>query len=355
MVAFLISDEGKARAEGDRRALHRHRRGDPAVAHRVRAAGGGDVLRGAGVRHEPSCCGTAPDGRGLVSVLELPAVQDKPQLFSTFLMWLLADLFQDLPEVGDLDRPKLVFFFDEAHLLFNGASKAFLESITQTVRLIRSKGVGHLLRDADAEGRARRRARPARQPGPARAAGLHPGRREGAEGDGDDVPRTPPYDLEEVLTAARHGEAVVTVLSENGAPTPVAATRLRAPQSLMGPVTGGGARRGGQGLAAVRAVRAGGRPRVGVREAGGGGRPPGAARGRGGRDRPPGPPRGRAEGGRKAAANRPRRMLVVEQVVRQRHVQVAGPLRGYAARAGDHPVAVRHGPQATLMACLPGA
>lgn len=85
---------------------------------------------------------TADDGRGLVSVLELAAVQDRPRLFSTFLMWLLADLFHDLPEVGDVDRPKLVFFFDEAHLLFNGASKAFLDSLTQTVRLIRSKGVG---------------------------------------------------------------------------------------------------------------------------------------------------------------------------------------------------------------------
>ncbi|MGW4224021.1 helicase HerA-like domain-containing protein [Streptomyces bauhiniae] len=84
----------------------------------------------------------APDGRGLVSVLELPAVQDKPQLFSTFLMWLLADLFHDLPEVGDADKPKLVFFFDEAHLLFHDASDAFLDAITQTVRLIRSKGVG---------------------------------------------------------------------------------------------------------------------------------------------------------------------------------------------------------------------
>ena len=69
-------------------------------------------------------------------------MQDKPALFSSFLMWLLADLFHDLPEVGDLDKPKLVFFFDEAHLLFQDASKDFLESIAQTVRLIRSKGVG---------------------------------------------------------------------------------------------------------------------------------------------------------------------------------------------------------------------
>jgi DNA helicase HerA-like ATPase len=85
---------------------------------------------------------TAPDGRGIVSCLELPAVQDKPTLFSTALMWLLAELFEELPEVGDRDKPKLVFFFDEAHLLFDGASKPFLDSIVQTVRLIRSKGVG---------------------------------------------------------------------------------------------------------------------------------------------------------------------------------------------------------------------
>src|SRR6476661_235805 len=85
---------------------------------------------------------TAPDGRGVVTCLELPTLQTKPMLFSTFLMWLLADLFEDLPEAGDLDKPKLVFFLDEAHLLFNDASKAFLEAITTTVRLIRSKGVG---------------------------------------------------------------------------------------------------------------------------------------------------------------------------------------------------------------------
>jgi uncharacterized protein len=85
---------------------------------------------------------TAPDGRGIISCLELPAVQDKPKLFSTALMWLLAELFEELPEAGDLDKPKLAFFFDEAHLLFEDASKSFLTSVAQTVRLIRSKGVG---------------------------------------------------------------------------------------------------------------------------------------------------------------------------------------------------------------------
>ena len=73
---------------------------------------------------------TATDGRGVISCLELPAVQDKPELFSTVLMWLLAELFEQLPEVGDLDQPKLVFFFDEAHLLFDEATEAFLDSVS---------------------------------------------------------------------------------------------------------------------------------------------------------------------------------------------------------------------------------
>ncbi|MDH6608855.1 DNA helicase HerA-like ATPase [Streptomyces sp. SAI-208] len=181
---------------------------------------------------------TADDGRGLVSVLELAAVQDRPRLFSTFLMWLLADLFHDLPEVGDVDRPKLVFFLDEAHLLFEGASKAFLDSLTQTVRLIRSKGVGvffvtQTAKDVPADvlaqlGNRVQHALRAFTPDDQKALKA--------------TVRTFPdsaYDLEELLTGLGTGEAVVTVLSEKGAPTPVAATRLRAPESLMGPVDTG--------------------------------------------------------------------------------------------------------------------
>ena len=82
------------------------------------------------------------DGRGVVTCLELSDVQDKPLLWSTFMMWLLAELYHNLPEAGDLPRPKLAFFFDEAHLLFDDASKAFLDQVQQVVRLIRSKGVG---------------------------------------------------------------------------------------------------------------------------------------------------------------------------------------------------------------------
>lgn len=85
---------------------------------------------------------TTDDGRGVVSVLDLTRVADRPALFSTFLMWLLAELFEQLPEVGDPEQPELVFFFDEAHLLFDGASKDFIDIVTRTARLIRSKGVG---------------------------------------------------------------------------------------------------------------------------------------------------------------------------------------------------------------------
>ncbi|GGS59342.1 helicase HerA-like domain-containing protein [Streptomyces cinerochromogenes] len=178
---------------------------------------------------------TAEDGRGVVSVLELPAVQDKPLLFSTFLMWLLADLFHDLPEIGDVDKPKLVFFFDEAHLLFHGASRAFLDSITQTVRLIRSKGVGVFFvtqtpKDVPGDVLAQlgNRVQHALR-------AFTPDDDKALRATVQTFPRSA-YDLEELLTGLGTGEAVVTVLGESGAPTPVAATRLRAPESLMGPV-----------------------------------------------------------------------------------------------------------------------
>ena len=178
---------------------------------------------------------TAPDGRGVISALELPAVQDRPALFSTFLMWLLAELFQALPEVGDPDKPKLVFFFDEAHLLFTGASKDFLTQVTQTVRLIRSKGVGVFFvtqspKDvpADVLGQLGNRVQHAlRAFTPDDAKALRAAAR---------TFPTSPYDLEQLLTSLGTGEAVVTVQSERGTPTPVAWTRLRAPQSSMDPM-----------------------------------------------------------------------------------------------------------------------
>jgi DNA helicase HerA-like ATPase len=177
----------------------------------------------------------APDGRGLISLVELPNLQDRPAVFSTFLMWLLADLFHDLPEVGDVDKPKLVFFFDEAHLLFNDASKAFLDQIAQTVRLIRSKGVGVFFVTqsptdvpdnvlAQLGSRVQHQLR-AHTPNDAKA----------LKATVNTYPTSAYADLGEVLTGLGIGEAVVTVMNERGAPTPVAWTRLRAPESLMAP------------------------------------------------------------------------------------------------------------------------
>src|SRR3954470_1462567 len=179
--------------------------------------------------------GLAPDGRGLVSLVELPQLQDRPAIFSTFLMWLLADLFHDLPEVGDLDKPKLVFFFDEAHLLFHDASEAFLDQVAQTVRLIRSKGVGVFFVTqsptdvpdavlAQLGSRVQHQLR-AHTPNDAKA----------LKQTVNTYPTSGYADLGAVLTTLGIGEAVVTVMDERGAPTPVAWTRLRAPESRMAP------------------------------------------------------------------------------------------------------------------------
>jgi uncharacterized protein len=177
---------------------------------------------------------TTPDGKGIVTCLELPSVQDKPVLFSTFLMWLLADLFTDLPEIGDPDKPKLVFFFDEAHLLFDDASKAFLNSIEQTVRLIRSKGVGvFFVTQTPKDVPSGVLAQLANRVQHALRA-FTPDDAKALKATVSTFP-TSDYDLAQLLTQLGTGEAVVTVLSERGAPTPVAWTRMRAPLSLMAP------------------------------------------------------------------------------------------------------------------------
>ncbi|HEX7346486.1 MAG TPA: helicase HerA-like domain-containing protein [Candidatus Limnocylindrales bacterium] len=179
---------------------------------------------------------TTSDGQGIISILELSDVMDQPRLFSTFMLWMLAQLYEGLPEAGDLPKPKLCFFFDEAHLLFDDASDALMDQIERTARLIRSKGVGvyfvtqvpgdvpssvlaqlgnrvqHALRaftpeDADALRKAART-----------------------------FPTTDFYDVEKTLTSLGIGEALVTVLSPRGIPTPLAATRLLPPDSLMAPV-----------------------------------------------------------------------------------------------------------------------
>jgi uncharacterized protein len=180
---------------------------------------------------------TTSDGRGVVTCLELPDVADKPKLFSTFMMWMLAELYHNLPEAGDLPKPKLVFFFDEAHLLFEDAPKAFLDQIEQVVRLIRSKGVGVFFVTQT----------PKDVPeGVLAQLGNRIQHALRAHTPDDDTalkatvrtfPKTSFYDLEETLTSLGIGEAVVTVLNTRGSPTPVVATRLIPPASRMAPLT----------------------------------------------------------------------------------------------------------------------
>lgn len=197
-------------------------------------ASGGDVFFGEPAFNIADLMRVSMDGRGVISSLELPDLGSQGALFSTFLMWLLAELFETLPEVGNPDKPKLVFFFDEAHVLFTDASKQFLQAVVQTVRLIRSKGVGIVFvtqspTDVPDEvlaqlGSRVQHALRAHTPNDAanlkKAVSTFP---------------TSPLDLAEVLTSLGTGQAVVTVLDEKGRPTPVAPTMLDAPAAVMGP------------------------------------------------------------------------------------------------------------------------
>ncbi|MDQ0895230.1 helicase HerA-like domain-containing protein [Agromyces ramosus] len=233
VLAYLVSDEGKAELEG----LGGLSKATVGVILReliTFADQGADVFFGEPEIDTAEFLRVASDGRGIISLLEVPGVADKPALYSTFLMWLLADLFTDLPEVGDLDKPKLVFFFDEAHLLFKDASKDFLAQITQTVRLIRSKGVGVFFvtqtpKDVPADVLAQLGSRVQHQ-----LRAFTPDDAKALRATVSTYPKSG-YDLEEVLTNLGTGEAIVTVMNEKGAPSPVAWTRLRAPQASMSP------------------------------------------------------------------------------------------------------------------------
>jgi hypothetical protein len=179
---------------------------------------------------------TTEDGRGVISVLELADMQDRPALFSTFMMWLLASLYESLPEVGDPDKPKLVFFFDEAHLLFRDANKTFMQQIELVARLIRSKGVGvffvtHSPADVPAEvlGQLGNRVQHALR-------AFTPDDLKTVRATADTFPSTELYDVEEELTRLGTGEALITALDLKGRPLPTARTMMRPPMSLMAQV-----------------------------------------------------------------------------------------------------------------------
>ena len=178
---------------------------------------------------------TTSDGRGVVTCLELADAQDKPALFSTFMMWLLAELYHNLPEAGDLPKPKLVFFFDEAHLVFDDASRAS-STRSSVVRLIRSKGVGVYMVTQTPKDVPDRGAGAARQPVQHAPARPHPNDDKALRRPCAPIPKTEYYDLEETLTSLGIGEAVVTVLDPRGTPTPVVARPIP-PSSRMAPLT----------------------------------------------------------------------------------------------------------------------
>ncbi|MCV7108895.1 helicase HerA-like domain-containing protein [Mycolicibacterium chitae] len=232
VIQYLTSDEGKA----ERKALGAVSTTTAGVILRALVnleAEGADTFFGEPELDPADLMRVDDQGRGIITLLELGNQAARPVMFSTFLMWVLADLFTYLPEVGDIDKPKLVFVFDEAHLLFTDASKAFLEQVEQTVKLIRSKGVGvffctQLPTDIPNAVLSQLGARVQHA-----LRAFTPDDQKALSKTVRTYPKTEVYDLEEALKSLGTGEAIVTVLSEKGAPTPVAWTMMRAPRSLM--------------------------------------------------------------------------------------------------------------------------
>jgi DNA helicase HerA-like ATPase len=176
---------------------------------------------------------TTADGKGVVSVLELADVMDKPRLFSTFMLWMLAQLYHSAPEMGDLPKPKLCFFFDEAHLLFADASQALMEQIELTVRLIRSKGIGvFFATQAPTDVPSSVLAQLGNRVQHALRA-FTPEDADNLRKTARTFPTSDFYDVEKVITSLGIGEALVTVLTAKGVPTPLAVTRLIPPDSSM--------------------------------------------------------------------------------------------------------------------------
>jgi len=177
------------------------------------------------------------NGRGYINIIRLTDIQDRPKLFSTFMLSLLAEIYETFPEQGDADRPELIMFIDEAHLIFNEASKALLNQIESIVKLIRSKGIGlyfvtqnptdvpeAVLSQLGLKVQHALRAFTAKD-------------RKAIKLTAQNYPDTEYYDTAEVLTSLGIGEALVSALDEKGRPTPLAATMMRAPMSRMDVLT----------------------------------------------------------------------------------------------------------------------
>ena len=179
------------------------------------------------------------DGRGMISVLRVTDLQDRPKLFSTFMLQMLAELYASSPEEGDLDKPKLIIFIDEAHLIFQEASQALLEQIETIIKLIRSKGIGIYFCTQNPMDI------PASVLGQLGLKIQHSLRaftamdRKAIKQTAENYPETDFYKTEELITQLGIGEALVTLLNEKGIPTPLAATMMLAPRSRMDILTEG--------------------------------------------------------------------------------------------------------------------
>ncbi|TYB73830.1 DUF853 family protein [Bizionia gelidisalsuginis] len=194
---------------------------------------GGDLFFGEKSFEVEDLMRTTRDGKGYINIIRLTDIQDKPKLFSTFMLSLLAEIYETLPEQGDSEKPELVLFIDEAHLIFNEASKALLNQIESIVKLIRSKGVGiyfvtqnptdvpeGVLSQLGLKVQHALRAFTAKD-------------RKAIKLTAQNYPDTDYYDTAAILTALGTGEALVSALDEKGRPTPLAATMMRAPMSRM--------------------------------------------------------------------------------------------------------------------------
>ena len=180
---------------------------------------------------------TSRDGRGVINLLAADTLIMSPRVYSTFLLWLLSELFENLPELGDPEQPVMVFFFDEAHLLFKGAPKALLEKIEQVVRLIRSKGVGvYFISQSpldipeDILGQLGTKIQHALR-------AFTPKNKKMVKMVADTFRENPLVDTRAAITELKTGEALVSVLSDNGAPTPVERILIRPPESQIGPIS----------------------------------------------------------------------------------------------------------------------
>ena len=180
---------------------------------------------------------TEPSGQGVVNILAADKLMAQPKTYATVLLWLLTKLFDELPEVGDLERPKLVFFFDEAHLLFAGAPKVVLEKVEQLVRLIRSKGVGVYFVSQNpldipdtVLGQLGNRVQHALR-------AFTPRDRKAVKAAAQTFRSDDSFDVEQAITELAVGEALVSLLDDSGTPTPVERVKIAPPESRLGPLS----------------------------------------------------------------------------------------------------------------------